>query len=471
MSVKQDLVVVGGGPAGLVTASVAAQVGLKVTLIEKTGRLGGDCLHTGCVPSKALIHRAQLVHSARAAVETGLLSAMPEIDFGRAIDQVQGVIEQIQVHDDPERFRSHGCDVRFGKAVFRSPHEVAIDEEIVRGKRFLIATGSRPAIPPIPGLDEAGYDTNETIFRRRSLPECLAVIGGGPIGVELAQAFARFGSKVTLIEMADRLLINEDADVSAELLSVFEREGIRVLTAAQVTSVRRDGDRRQLRLEDNRTIECDRILVATGHRPVVHGIGLEQAGVEFNNKGIKVDRRLRTTQKHIYAAGDVCGPFQFTHMAEYQAGIVIANSVFRVPKKTDYRVVPRVVYTDPEVASVGISEAEAQSSGIKYHVAHFPMVRLDRAITDGVNTGFVRILVAKGRVLGASLVGPRAGELIHELALAIQVKAKAKTITEMIHAYPGYAQIHRRAINASYAHLLHTRKVRILVWLLNRLLP
>jgi pyruvate/2-oxoglutarate dehydrogenase complex dihydrolipoamide dehydrogenase (E3) component len=471
MSTKQDLIVIGGGPAGLVTASVAAQVGLKVTLIEKSDRLGGDCLHAGCVPSKALIHRAQLVHSARAGVETGLLSGMPEIDFGRAIDQVQGVIEQIQVHDDPERFRGYGCDVRFGKAVFCGPHEVAVDGEVFRGKRFLVATGSRPVVPPIPGLDEAGYDTNETIFGRRILPEHLAVIGGGPIGVELAQAFARFGSKVTIIEMADRLLINEDADVSAELQSVFETEGIRIITAAQLASVRRDGDRRQLRLDDNRTVECDRILVATGRRPVVHGIGLEEAGVEFSNKGIKTDRRLRTTQKHIFAAGDVCGPFQFTHMAEYQAGIVIANSVFRIPKKTNYRVVPRVVYTDPEVASVGITEAEAQSSGIKYHVAHFPMARLDRAITDSVNKGFAKILVGKGRVLGASLVGPRAGELIHELALAMQVNAKAKTITETIHAYPGYAQVHRRAINASYAYLLRTRKVRILVWLLNRLLP
>ena len=471
MTRKQDLVVIGGGPGGLVVASVAAQVGLKVTLIEKSGLLGGDCLHSGCVPSKALIHMARTAHVTRTGVSQGLLSTMPGIDFGKAIDHVNRVIEKIQIHDDPERFRSYGCDVRFGKASFISPHEVTVDGVTLAGKRFVIATGSVPAIPPIPLLEQAGFETNETIFKRRSLPDHLAVIGGGPIGVELAQAFARFGSKVTIIEMADRLLINEDKAASLLLQEILEKEGIEIITAVQVTGIHREGDSRQLTLSNLATIECDRILVATGRRPVVHDLGLEAAGVEYGRLGITVDRRLRTSQKHIYAVGDVCGPYQFTHMAEYQAGIALANIVFRMPRKTDYRVVPRVVYSDPEVASVGITEDEAIAQGIKYHIAEFDMADIDRAVTDDAAAGHSRMLISKGRVIGASLIGPHAGELIHELALAMQVNAKVKAISALAHAYPTYAQIHRRTINKSYAHLLQSKTTRLLVWLLNHLLP
>ncbi len=471
MKKKQDLVVIGGGPGGLVVASVAAQVGLRVTLIEKSERLGGDCLHSGCVPSKTLIHMARTAHVARRGAATGLLSVMPDIDYNKVIDRVEQVVDRIQQHDDPERFRGYGCEVRFGAARFISPHEVTVGEEIISGRRFVIATGSMPAIPPIPLLEQTGFETNETIFKRRSLPEHLAVIGGGPVGVELAQAFSRFGSQVTVIEAADRLLIHEDEQTSQLLQEALEEEGIHVITAAQVAGVRRAGDARQIALEDGRTVECERILVATGRRPVVHGLGLEEAGVEFGRQGIAVDRRLRTSQKHIYAVGDVCGPYPFTHMAEYQAGIALANIVFRTPKKTDYRVVPRVVYTDPEVASVGLTEAEAKKKGIKYHTAEFEMAGIDRAITDGHEQGRARLLICKGRLAGASLVGAHAGELIHELALAMQANVKVKDIAAMVHAYPTYAQIHRRTINKSYAHLLQSKKVRFLVWMLNRILP
>jgi pyruvate/2-oxoglutarate dehydrogenase complex dihydrolipoamide dehydrogenase (E3) component len=471
MSRKQDLIVIGAGPGGLVVASVAAQLGLRVMLVEQSGRLGGDCLHGGCVPSKTLIHMARTAHSARRGAAEGLLSAMPEINFGVAVDRVQQVIDRIQLHDDPERFRGYGCDVRFGKAVFINPNQVSVDEEVIAAKRFVIATGSIPAIPPIPGLEEAGYETNETIFSRRVLPQQLAIIGGGPVGVELAQAFARFGSEVTIIEMADRLLAQGDEELSSALQEVLESEHIRIITAAGTSSVRREGDSRQLVLADGRTVECDLILVAAGRRPATHGMGLEDAGVDFGKQGITVDRRLRTSRKHIFAVGDVCGPYQFTHMAEYHAGIALANIVFRVPRKTDYRVVPRVVYTDPEVAAVGLTEAEASAKGIKYHVARFPMADVDRAITDDEQSGFLKILISKGRVLGASLLGPHAGELIHELALAMKVNAKVKEITDLVHAYPTYAQVHRRTINSSYSHLLKARKVRFLAWFLNRILP
>ncbi len=468
---RQDLAIIGGGPGGLVVASVAAQLGLRVTLVEKSDLLGGDCLHTGCVPSKTLLHMAQVAQTARTGVQDGLLSVMPEIDFGTAIDRVQQVIETIQQHDDPERFRGYGCEVRFGKAVFISPQELAVEGDIIRARRFVIATGSTPFVPPIPGLEEAGFDTNETIFRRRQLPERLAVLGGGPVGVELAQAFARLGSRVTLVEMAERVLSMNDPEVSQALQQCLQDEGVQVKTGVSVQGVRRDGDSRQLQLDNGETVECERILVATGRRPAVHNLGLGEAGVTFSNKGIEVDRRLRTSQKHIYAVGDVCGPLAFTHMAEYQAGVALANIVFRVPRKTDYRVVPAVVYTDPEVATLGLNRAQADAQGIRYDVAEFPMADLDRAVTESRTRGFARILISKGRILGASIIGPRAGELVHELALAMRVNAKVKEISELVHAYPSYAQVNRRTINSHYAHLLQSRKARILVWLLNRLLP
>ena len=471
MQRRQDIAIIGGGPAGLVAASVAGQLGLRVTLVEKSARLGGDCLHTGCVPSKTLLHLAQTVQVTRQGVHDGLLSGMPEVDFGVAIDRVHAVIGQIQQHDDPERFRGYGCDVRFGAARFTGPGEIAVEDDIIRARRFLIATGSTPAIPSIAGLAEAGYDTNETIFTRRELPRRLAVLGAGPVGVELAQAFARLGARVTLVEQARQILPMSEPDVAAVLQIVLEREGIEVRTTAAVQSVRREGESRQLQLADGTTVECERILVATGRHPALLELGLDAAGIVFDKTGIRVNARQRTSQRHIYAAGDVCGPYPFTHMAEYQAGIALANMVFRFPKKADYRVVPRVVYTDPEVATVGLDRAGADERGIRYDTVEFPVREIDRAITAGIDSGFSRLLISKGRIIGASIVGPQAGELIHELALAMQVNARARDISELIHAYPTHAQIHRRTVNRQYAHLLRSRKLRLLAWCMNRLLP
>jgi pyruvate/2-oxoglutarate dehydrogenase complex dihydrolipoamide dehydrogenase (E3) component len=468
---KQDLVVIGGGPGGLVVASVAAQLGLKVTLVEASDRLGGDCLHTGCVPSKSLIAMSRIAHATRHGVATGLLSSMPDIDFASAIAHVDRVIGKIQLHDDPERFRSYGCDVRFGKAEFTSEREVVVNEEIIRGRRFVIATGSQPAIPPVPGLDEAGYETNETIFQRRDLPRRLAVIGGGPVGVELAQAFARLGSEVTIVEMAGQLLGRMDSKAAETLWQALEAEGVRVRLSAALTTVHRHGDSRQLVLESGETVECDRILVAAGRRPVVRGLGLEAAGIDYDPRGIQVDDRLRTSRRHIYAIGDVSGPLQFTHVAEYQAGVVLANIAFRLPKKADYRVVPVVVYTDPEIATVGLTEQQASQQGIRHEIAEFPMADIDRAIADDAPAGYARFLLGKGRIIGATIVGAHAGELIHEVALAMQHGLKAKQLSDLVHAYPTYAQLNRRTINSRYSGLLQSRKVHLLVWLLNRLLP
>lgn len=471
MSTRRDLVIIGGGPGGLVVASVASQLGLQVTLVEKSDRLGGDCLHSGCVPSKTLIRSARVAHLMRTADRYGLPGCDPDIDMGAVIDRVNAVIAEIQVHDDPERFRSYGCDVIFGAARFTGPNDIQVGDERISGRRFVIATGSLPVIPPIPGLEEAGYETNETIFSRRQLPQHLAVVGGGPIGLELAQAFARLGSRVSIVEQAGQLLPSADADIAGCLADVLSSEGLALHTGTQVTGARRDGDSRQLQLDDGNTIECDRILIATGRRPALHGLGLDVAGVEHERSGITVDRRLRTSQRHIHAIGDVCGPYPFTHMAEYQAGVVLANLLFRLPRKADYRVVPVVTYTDPEVAQVGLTENSAGAQGIRCEVTTFPMADIDRARTDAATPGLLKILTRRGRICGASLVGAHAGELIHELALAIQLRAKAKAITELVHAYPTYAQLHRRTLNARYAKLFYSRKTRFMVRLINRLWP
>jgi dihydrolipoamide dehydrogenase len=471
VSRKQDVVVIGGGPGGLVIASVAGQLGLRVTLIEKSEHLGGDCLHSGCVPSKTLINTARVAHRMRHAAQLGLTPCDPEVDINQVLNRVDSVIAHIQQNDDPERFRRYGCDVRFGAARFLNAHEVTVNEEVIRAKRFVIATGSQPVVPPIPGIAEVGYDTNETIFKRRELPPRLAVIGGGPVGIELAQAFSRLGSRVTIVESADRILPVADSEVSATLRQVLEAEGITLRLSCQVANARRDGDSRQLFLTNGESVECERILVAAGRRPAVFGLGLDEAGVEHNAKAVVVDARLRTRQPHIYAIGDVCGPYQFTHMAEYHAGIVLASLLFRVPRKVDYRVIPSVTYTDPEAAQVGLTEHQAQAQGLRYEVARFPFSDIDRAITDGIDTGFLKILIVRGRVAGASLVGAHAGELIHELALAMQTRAKAGDISRLIHAYPTLSQIHRRAVNAHYAPQLYSGKVRLLARLINRLLP
>jgi pyruvate/2-oxoglutarate dehydrogenase complex dihydrolipoamide dehydrogenase (E3) component len=318
---------------------------------------------------------------------------------------------------------------------------------------------------------ETGFETNETIFKRRELPPRLAVIGGGPVGLELAQAFARLGSQVSIIELGSRILPVADADVSENLARVLEGEGIVLHTGVKIEHARRDGDSRQLALSSGATVECERILVAAGRQPAIHGLGLDQAGVEYTPQGIVVDRRLRTRQRHIHAIGDVCGPYQFTHMAEYQAGVVLASLLFRIPRKVDYRVVPRVIFTDPEVAFIGLSEDQANHQGLRYDIARFPVHDIDRAVTEGMSEGFIKILIVKGRVTGASLMAPHAGEMIHELALAMQVNAKVRKITGLIHAYPTWSQIHRRAVNARYSGFLYSGKVRLLVRMLNRILP
>jgi pyruvate/2-oxoglutarate dehydrogenase complex dihydrolipoamide dehydrogenase (E3) component len=468
---KRDMVIIGGGAGGLVVASVAAQLGLKVTLIEKVEKLGGDCLHYGCVPSKTLIHAARVASLMRRGPEFGLPACEPAVDLGRVADHVQAVIDRIQLHDDPERFRGYGCEVIFGPATFIDSHNVQVNDRVIQGRRFVIATGSRPLIPPIDGLQETGCLTNEDLFKLRDLPGRLLVLGGGPVGLEMAQAFARLGSDVTVVERLPHLLPQEDPEVADALQVTLESEGMKIHTSTRAVQVVRDGEKTQVICSQGPALVADRLLVAVGRRPAVSGLGLDAAGIEHDERGIRVDRRQRTSQKHIYACGDVCGPYPFTHMAEYQAGIVISNAVFRIPKKTDYRVVPWVTYTDPELARVGLTEQQARDRGMDPAVLTFSFQDIDRAITDGETTGLARLVVHKGRILGASLLGAHAGELVHEIVLAMKTGAGIGEISAAIHAYPTLSQIHRRTVNTWYGRKLFSPGTRRLVRWINRLLP
>ncbi len=467
---KRDLLIIGGGAGGLVIASVAAQLGMNVTLIEKEEKLGGDCLHYGCIPSKTLIQAAKVASLMRRGTEFGLPAVSPEVDMAKINAHVQSVIAHIQPHDDPQRFRDYGCEVLFGAAEFIDAHSVKVNNEIIHSKRFVIATGSRPFVPPIEGLQKAAYLTNVDMFSLRKLPERLVVLGGGPIGLEMAQAFSRLGSEVTIVEQLPHLLPQEDPEVADALKEKLASDGIKFYTSVSAERVSREGETRTIYCSDNITLQCDQLLVAVGRRSNTQNLGLDAAGVNFSARGIEVDARMRTSQKHIYAVGDVCGPYPFTHMAEYQAGIVISNAIFRFPKKANYRVVPWVTYTDPELARVGLTEQQVKQQGITPTVLRFDFKDVDRALAEVDTTGFTKLITYKGKILGASILGPHAGELIHEIVLAMQSGIKISEISATIHAYPTLSQIHRRTVNTLYAPKLFSQRTRTAVKWINRLL-
>ena len=467
----RDLVVIGGGAGGLVVASVAAQLGLSVTLIEKAPVLGGECLHYGCVPSKALIAASKLASAMRSAGDFGLQPFDGEVDLAKVNDHVKRVIARIQVHDDPERFRGYGCEVLFGHCEFVGDREIQFEGRSIRARRFLIATGSSPRVPEIEGIDTVNFDTNETIFSVRQLPKRLVVLGAGAVGVELAQAFSSLGSKVVIIEQSERILPLEDAEMANELAAHLESRGIEILVSRRVKRLTPGDSGISVECDDGVVVEADRLLVATGRKPNVEGLGLEHAGVRVSPTGIKVDRRQRTTNSRIYACGDVCGPYQFTHAAEYQAGIVISNAIFRVPKKASYDVLPRVIFTDPEFAHVGHTEGEAESRGIKFDVLRYSFSNVDRAMTDLNGTGSIKLLVSKSKLVGATIFGMHAGELIHELALAMKTGIGIGEITGTIHAYPTVSQVHRRVINTWYGKRLFSSGSKRFVRWINRILP
>lgn len=442
-----DLVVIGGGAAGLTIGDFGPKLGARVAIVEQA-RLGGDCTWFGCVPSKALIAAASAAKAARETERFGLptFTADGAIDLGRVMDRVHDHQQRIyEASDAPETL---ACDLIEGRAQFVSPDELHVDGRPVAARFFCVATGASPAVPPIEGLDEAGYLTSETIFTElRELPARLLVIGGGAVGVELGQAFARLGSTVTIVEVAGTLLPDADPELVAVLRAALDGDGVRTLTGARVERLYRDGARRCATVvlpDGEEEIEFDALFVATGRRPNVDGLGLEAAGVALDAAGgIAVDGTLRTSNPRVYAAGDVIGGHQFTHVAAYEATLAMVNALLLTTRRVDYSLVPSLTYTDPEIASVGLSERAARAEyGDRVQVLRAPFSRSDRAIVEGRERGLAKLITlgAGGRILGAHIAGPSAGELIHEYALAIRERIGARDLGEMMHAYPTLAQ-------------------------------
>lgn len=442
---RWDLVVIGGGSGGLTAATIAARVGARVLLVDKT-RLGGDCLYDGCVPSKALIASARLAHQMQRASEYGLQRDPVRADIAAVMARIRAIQAEIARHESPDAMRALGVEVAFGGARFLDAHTIRIGEDRTEiGERFILATGSRAVAPAISGLEEAGALNHVSVFALEHLPARIAVIGGGPIGVELGHALARLGAKVTILQRAPQLLEREEPDVSRHLAEAFAREGIDVRLSTSVASVHREGESKIVVLADGQRIAVDEILVSAGRRPVLDGLGLEAAGVRANERGIIVDDRLRTSQPHVFAAGDCSGGPQFTHWAEYEARIATRNALFRGSEHRSIRVVPWVTFTDPEVARVGLTESEARARHGDVHVHRFPFARIDRALTEGEASGFAKVIVdRKERVLGAHIIGPRAGEALGEWVLAMEHGLRLPDVGRAIHVYPTIARINRR---------------------------
>ena len=455
MSEIYDLVVIGGGSAGLVAAGGAAALGAKVALVERK-MLGGDCLYTGCVPSKTLIKSARFAHQARTAERYGFQNSEPKFlgdSFAAITKKVRNVIEIIERHDAPEVFEKMGVEIVFGAARFLDSHRVEIalkdsaEKRVLRARRFCIATGSRPSVPPVENLRETGFVTNEEIFELEKLPARLVVVGAGAIGAELGQAFARFGSQVTLIESAERILTKEEAEVSELLEKTLRGEGVRILTRTKAVKARRDGESKILTVEKNgeqTEIETDEILIAVGREPNVGGLDLEKASVEYDRKCVVTDEYLRTSQPHIFAAGDVTAHYQFTHTADYEAQIVVRNAFVPFPfkAKTDFRVVPWATFTEPEIGRVGLTESEAREKfGANVRVYTVDFADNDRAQTESATVGFAKVITNKKKIVGASVVGERGGEIIHEFVRAMQKNLSVTDLNDIIRVYPTLTKI------------------------------
>ena len=449
--ITADLCVIGAGSGGLSVAAGAVQMGASVVLIER-GRMGGDCLNFGCVPSKSLIAAAKAARAHRASAPLGVAGHEPEVDYAAAMDHVQRTIAAIAPHDSEERFSGLGVRVIRAHARFTGPAEVSAGDHVVAARRFVVATGSSPAVPPIPGLDSVPYLTNETLWDNRTLPGTLVVIGGGPVGIELAQAHRRLGSRVVVVEAA-RVLGREDPEMAAVALDRLRAEGVEIREGVGITGVSGADGAIRLTLEGGEAVEATHLLVATGRRANVEGMGLDEAGVRHDKGGVAVDRGLRSvTNRRVYAIGDAAGGLQFTHVANYHAGLVLRSALFRLPVRTRDEVIPRVTFTEPEIAHVGLTEAEARERHAGVEVHRFPFAESDRALAEGETEGLVKVIAGRrGRILGCSIAGAQAGELIHPWAVALSAGLGLKAMANYVAPYPTLGEASKRAAGAYYA--------------------
>jgi pyruvate/2-oxoglutarate dehydrogenase complex dihydrolipoamide dehydrogenase (E3) component len=464
---RYNLVVIGAGTAGLVAAAGAAILGARVALIERH-LTGGDCLNYGCVPSKALIRSARAAHAVAEAPEFGIETSAAKIEFADVMRRVRRVRAEIAPNDSVRRFAALGVDVFLGHGHFTGKRSLEVEGQRLEFRKAIIATGARAAVPPIPGLPEAGYLTNETVFSLTALPRRLIVIGGGPIGCELAQALARLGSQVSLVSDVPRLLPKEDADVAALLEQQFRREGIELILGAKVERAEKSAVGKILiidRGQSKETVVGDEILLAVGRAPNVEGLNLEAAGVKYDDKGVTVDDHLRTSNRGIFTAGDIGSRYHFTHAAEALGRIALQNALFFGRKRASDLVVPWCTYTDPEIAHVGLNEKSVRKSGTEMETFTLPFADNDRAVVDADTQGFARVHVRKKdrRLLGATLVSRHAGESIGELVMAIQLKMKIGELSTIIHPYPTQAEIIKRLGDASQRDRLKPWMKRLLV--------
>jgi pyruvate/2-oxoglutarate dehydrogenase complex dihydrolipoamide dehydrogenase (E3) component len=469
-SMKTDLCVIGAGSGGLAVAAGAVQMGAAVVLIEK-GRMGGDCLNYGCVPSKSLIAAGNAAHAIRNAGRFGVDGHEPKIDFLGVHDHVKGVIAAIAPHDSQERFEGLGVRVIRAPARFVGVQEIEADGQRIHARRIVVATGSSPAVPPILGLAEVPHLTNETVFDLTERPEHLIVIGGGPIGCELAQAHRRLGAAVTILELFS-ILPRDDPAAVGVVRDQLRADGIDLREQVEVKAVIRDGNGIALTIEQGgaeQRIDGSHVLVAAGRRANVEGLDLEAAGIEYGPKGIKVDARLRTSNRRAYAIGDVAGGLQFTHMAAHHASVVIKNALFKLPAKVDDRAVPWVTYTEPELAQVGLTEDMAKEQGVAVQAVRWSYAENDRAQAERATAGFAKVLVdRRGRIHGATIVGERAGELIQPWVLAMSAGIKIGAMAQLIAPYPTLGEVSKRAAGSYYTPKLFSERTRKLVRFLMR---
>ncbi|WP_343560775.1 dihydrolipoyl dehydrogenase family protein [Kiloniella sp. b19] len=468
--IKCDLCVIGAGSAGLSIAAGAVQMGSSVILVE-AGKMGGDCLNYGCVPSKALLTAGKKARAQSSSEKFGIADVTPKVDFAAVMDHVADVIAQIEPHDSVERFEGLGVRVIQERGVFEARDLLRAGDYLIKARRFVIATGSRAFVPPIEGLDSVPYLTNETVFSLREQPRRLIVIGGGPIGCELGQAFANLGTQVDLVEMGS-LMPKDDPELVDIVRNRLMEDGLKLHEGAQVRSVRKTASGLVVSVEKNgETVEIEgsHLLLAAGRIPNLDRLNLEAAGVACQRQGITVDAGLRTSNRRIYAAGDVTGGYQFTHMAAYDAGIVIKSALFRLPAKVKYNAVPWVTYTDPELAHVGLNEREAQEQGHETRVLTWSFADNDRARAERRTEGRLKVVVGKkGRILGASIVGLNAGELIMPWSLAISQGLKIGAMANLIAPYPTLSEVSKRVAGSYYTEALFSDRVKKVVRFLAR---
>lgn len=461
-----DIAVIGAGSAGLSIAAAAAQFGEKVVLFEKA-EMGGDCLNVGCVPSKALIAAAKCAQGQRSSATFGIASVEPKVDYAKVMDYVQGVISNIAPNDSVQRFEGLGVKVVQASAKFISPRMIEANGNTFKARRFVIATGSRAGIPPIPGLENLPYLTNETLFKNRVMPSNLVVIGGGPIGLEMAQAHRRLGAKVTVLE-ALKAMAKDDPELTAIVIDNLRGEGIDLRENIAIESISTSRTGVAVRLKSGEAIQASHILVAAGRVPNIEGLNLEAAGIAYDKRGIKVDAGLRTTNRRVYAAGDIAGGLQFTHVAGYHAGLIIRNALFRLPVKNRTDIIPWVTYTEPELANVGPVESEARlQHGSTIKVLRWKFAENDRAQAEGKTKGLIKVITGRaGVIIGAGIAGPQAGELIAPFVLAVTQKIKISALANLVLPYPTLSEVGKRAAITNYAGLAQAPATRRLLGLL-----